>query len=56
MNPLKLKMAENSLFAILLRSPWWISLAIVAVISLLSVALLPKAYVGFGVMGSTAST
>jgi hypothetical protein len=25
---LKLKMAENSLFAILLRSPWWASLGI----------------------------
>ncbi|HEX5698811.1 MAG TPA: restriction endonuclease [Rhodoferax sp.] len=48
---MKLKMSENSLFAILLRSSWWISLAIVAVISLLSVALLPKPYVGFGVMG-----
>ncbi|PKO57799.1 MAG: restriction endonuclease [Betaproteobacteria bacterium HGW-Betaproteobacteria-18] len=48
---MKLKMSENSLFAILLRSPWWISLAIVAAISLLSVALLPKPYVGFGVMG-----
>lgn len=48
---MKLKMSENSLFAILLRSPWWISLAIVAVISLLSVALLPEPYVGFGVMG-----
>lgn len=48
---MKLKMSENSLFAILLRSPWWISMAIVAVISLLSVALLPKPYVGFGVMG-----
>lgn len=48
---MKLKMSENSLFAILLRSSWWISLAIVAVISLLSVALLPEPYVGFGVMG-----
>jgi len=48
---MKLKMSDNSLFAILLRSPWWISVAIVAVISLLSIALLPKAYVGFGVMG-----
>lgn len=49
---MKLKMAKNSLFAILLRSPWWASLAIVAVISLLSGALLPAAYVPFGVMGS----
>lgn len=49
---MKLKMAKNSLFAILLRSPWWISMAVVAVISLLSGALLPKAYVPFGVMGA----
>jgi restriction system protein len=49
---MKLKMAKNSLFAILLRSPWWVSMLIVAVISLLSGALLPAAYVPFGVMGA----
>lgn len=49
---MKLKMSENSLFAVLLRSSWWISFVIVAVITLASVALLPKEYVGFGVMGS----
>ena len=27
---MKLKMSSNSLFAILLRSPWWISVAIAA--------------------------
>lgn len=48
---MKLKMSKNSLFAILLRSPWWISMAIVAGFTLLSIALLPKPYVGFGVMG-----
>lgn len=48
---MKLKMSENSLFAILLRSPWWISFAIVAVIALASIALLPPDYVPFGVMG-----
>ncbi|MDO8318684.1 restriction endonuclease [Rhodoferax sp.] len=48
---MKLKMSENSLFAILLRSPWWISLLIVAGFTLLSFALLPEAYVAFGVMG-----
>lgn len=48
---MKLKMSENSLFAILLRSPWWISLLIVAGFTLLSFALLPDRYVGFGVMG-----
>ncbi|MDD2882619.1 MAG: restriction endonuclease [Rhodoferax sp.] len=49
---MKLKMSENSLFAILLRSSWWISFCVVAVITLASVALLPKDYVAFGVMGS----
>ncbi len=49
---MKLKMAKNSLFAILLRSPWWMSVLIVGVISLLSGALLPAAYVPFGVMGA----
>lgn len=48
---MKLKMSENSLFAILLRSPWWISLLVVAGFTLLSFALLPKPYVGLGVMG-----
>lgn len=48
---MKLKMSENSLFAILLRSPWWISIAIVVVFTLASSALLPAPYVAFGVMG-----
>lgn len=34
-------MAENSLFAILLRSPWWISLGIGLGIGLVATALLP---------------
>lgn len=48
---MKLKMAPNSLFAVLLRSPWWVSIAIVAAIALASRALLPSQYVVFGVMG-----
>jgi restriction system protein len=38
---MKLRMAENSLFAILLRSQWWISVLIAAGIGLVSAALLP---------------
>jgi restriction system protein len=49
---LKLKMAENSLFAILLRKPWWISLAIAAVVSLLARALLPADLAVAGMLGS----
>jgi restriction system protein len=49
---MKFKMAENSIFAILLRSPWWISFLIVGVFCLASFAMLPKQYVPFGIMGS----
>ncbi|MEY4883596.1 MAG: hypothetical protein RIS34_1450 [Pseudomonadota bacterium] len=48
---MKLKMSDNSLFAILLRSPWWLSFALVALFALASRALLPEPYVAFGVMG-----
>jgi restriction system protein len=41
---LKLEMAKNSLFAVLLRSPWWVSLAIAAAVALLAGALLPATY------------
>ncbi len=44
-------MAEKSLFAILLRSPWWISFLIAGVFVLASRALLPDAYVVFGAIG-----
>ncbi len=37
-------MAENSLFAILLRSRWWISFAIAAALAMAAMALLPAAY------------
>lgn len=49
---MKLKMAENSLFAILLRSPWWISLALAAVLSLLARLLLPERFAVAGMLGS----
>jgi restriction system protein len=44
-------MASNSLFAVLLRSPWWVSLLIVLAIALASRALLPVPYVPFGIVG-----
>ena len=49
---MKFKMAEHSIFAILLRSPWWISFLLVAVFCLASYALLPLKYVPFGAMGA----
>ena len=49
---MKLRMAPNSLFAILLRSPWWLSLLPAAAIALASRALLPDGYVIFGALGA----
>ena len=37
-------MAKNSLFAVLLRSPWWVSLAIAAVMAAAMMALLPETW------------
>ncbi|RPH64233.1 MAG: restriction endonuclease [Burkholderiales bacterium] len=45
-------MAHNSLFAILLRSPWWISFAITAGFVVIARALLPAEYVIYGAFGA----
>ena len=47
-SPVKLKMAENSLFAILMRSPWWISFAIAAAIVVVAIAALPPDWIFYG--------
>ena len=39
---LKFQMAQNSLFAILLRSPWWVSIVIGLALAVASFALLPS--------------
>ena len=39
---MKFKMAENSLFAILLRSRWWVSFTVGAGWALLAAALVPQ--------------
>lgn len=49
---MKFKMAENSLFAILMRNPWWISMLIVIAFCLLCLAILPKDLRIFGMMGT----
>lgn len=49
---MKFKMAENSLFAILLRSRWWISFAVGAVWALLAAALVPQPYKIVAILGS----
>ena len=41
---MKFKMAENSIFATLLRSPWWVSMSIAAALALLALSFLPVAY------------
>lgn len=46
---MKFGLAKNSIFAVLLRSPWWVS-AVVAVLLLgLALTILPRHYAGFGV-------
>lgn len=49
---MKFKMAPNSLFAILLRNPWWMSFALAAAISAVCAALLPKELAVFAVLGT----
>ena len=49
---MKFQMAPNSLFAILLRSRWWISFVVGAVIVLLTVSLLPQDLKLVGALGS----
>ena len=49
---MKLRMAENSLFAVLLRSPWWVSIAVAVVLALLAGALLPANYRVVGVVST----
>jgi restriction system protein len=46
------KMSENSLFAILLRSPWWISAAVAGGMIALAFAALPEPYKVFGAVAS----
>jgi restriction system protein len=49
---LKLQMAKNSLFAVLLRSPWWVSIGIAIVLALLAGALLPADYRAAGALST----
>jgi restriction system protein len=43
------RLNENSLFAILLRSSWWISFAIAGTVTAIALALLPEPYKLYGV-------
>ena len=46
-------MNKNSLFAVLLRSPWWISIALATALALVAAALLPADYRIAGALGAT---
>jgi restriction system protein len=50
---MKLKMNERSLFAVLLRSPWWISLLISLLMSLVAFALLSREYAMVVTLGTS---
>lgn len=49
---MKFKMAPNSLFGILLRSPWWISMSVALAFAAAAHALLPEPYRLVGSMGA----
>jgi restriction system protein len=45
-----LKMSEKSLFARLLRSPWWVSFIVAAIVSAAGFALMPERFKGAGAL------
>lgn len=45
-------MSEKSLFATLLRSPWWVSFLLMLAVALVAGALLPDAYKTAGMLGA----
>ncbi len=45
------RMAPNSLFAVLLRKPWWISLLVAAITAVIPFALLPPEWAPYGAAG-----
>ena len=48
---MKFKMSDKSLFAMLLRSPWWVSFLVMLAVALAAGALLPDAYKKAGMLG-----
>lgn len=49
---MKFKMSEKSLFATLLRAPWWVSFLVMFAVALVAGALLPEAYKTAGMLGA----
>ena len=46
---MKFGLAKNSIFAVLLRSPWWVSAVVAVLLLALVLTTLPRHYAGFGV-------
>ncbi|MGV0958708.1 MAG: restriction endonuclease [Limnohabitans sp.] len=49
---MKFKMSDKSLFATLLRAPWWVSFVVMLAVALVAAALLPDAYKTVGMLGA----
>lgn len=49
---MKLKLPKNSIFMVLLRSPWWVSAGIAAVIAVIGWAVMPPKYALYGMLSS----
>ena len=49
---MKFKMSEKSLFATLLRAPWWVSFLVMFAVALVAGALLPETYKTAGMLGA----
>ena len=45
---MKFGLAKNSIFAVLLRSPWWVSAVVAVLLPALALSILPRHYAGFG--------
>jgi restriction system protein len=49
---MKFKMSQNSIFAVLLRSPWWMSAGVAVLLSAGGFAALPQEYAAMGVFAA----
>lgn len=49
---MKFSIPRNSLFGILLRSPWWVSIMLAAGLSAILAALIPREYVFIALLGT----
>jgi len=49
---MKLKMSQNSIFAVLLRSPWWMAAGVAVLLSAGGFAALPLEYAAMGVFAA----